>query len=551
MPQLVVRFGNNIALAPFPLHELTQTITATINDTSISINIDSVLHEVLRLTDYKKNRLVRTCPTMLDRYAFYDDAQDAINSPLSSYFEATSNDEVPNGAYFDIVFTTPAGQPLVANYVDTTGAAPGSYIYSGSGGAQYAMLTSPSGVPITTNTTTAGAVANNLIYPLNIRFHSCEKLVLSPFIFADSYEWSTGFFGINNIQLVLNMKGSPQRVLRFESPTVTPYTITNIQYNNQVPSGPFANAQVNVQFLTPSLDLPLPSKNSVPYYEFPRFISTGQSALGATELTRRIDSQTIVLPQIPDYLIVYCKPSDADTAPGTQADFYFPITNISLNFDNFSGLLSSQTKEQLYQLSAHNGLEMDYNEWSGVAFTPVGNKVQLVGGFLIIKPGQDYGLQSGQAPGILGNYTLQMGVTIENRFGSTKTPVLFIITANSGFFETMAGSSRVIKAVLSEADIVSAEPIMEMTRDGLKRIVGSGVFGNLSSMLSKAVDLYTKTKPAISAVRGALPDSGKAGRAKELLGKIGYGMEGMGVAHSGAGVSRSGAGRKSLSSRLM
>lgn len=209
---------------------------------------------------------------------------------------------------------------------------------------------------------------------------------------------------------------------------------------------------------------------------------------------------------------------------------------------------------------------MDYNEYSGIGFQSQGNKVQLVGGYLVIKPGQDFGLSSGQAPGILGNFTLSFKVTIENRFpvkNTGKKPTLFVITANSGFVESMAGSSRVIKAVLSEADIVSAEPIMEMTRDGLKRIVGSGFMGNLGSMLSKAVDLYTKTKPAISAVRGALPSSGKAGRAKELLGKIGYGMcdggdmMGMGVAHSGAGVrngmgvSRSGAGRKSLSSRLM
>lgn len=296
--QNVVSFGQNIALAAFPLHELTATLRATINDTSVSIDIDSVLHEVLRLTDYKRNRLIRTCPTMLDRYAFYSDAQDAVNSPLGSYFEATSNDEVPNGAYFDIVFTDPNGLALNASVVNPVFAGPGqpvgSYTFQGTGGNTYVMLTNAFGIPQTTDTTSAGVVVDNLIYPLHIRFRSTEKIVLSPFIFADSYEYSCGFFGLNNIQLVFNLKSSPQRVLRFERPTSLPFLITDVKYNTAANGGAIQNAQVNVQFITPSLDLPLPSKNSVEYYEFPRFVTTGEAPLLSNELKRDIQSQTIV-----------------------------------------------------------------------------------------------------------------------------------------------------------------------------------------------------------------------------------------------------------------
>ena len=122
-------------------------------------------------------------------------------------------------------------------------------------------------------------------------------------------------------------------------------------------------------------------------------------------------------------------------------------------------------------------------------------------------------------------------------------PQLYVIAVNSGFFETLAGSSRIIKGVLSEADIISAEPVLEMSRDGLKRMVGTGFFSNLGSMLSKAVDIYTKTKPLVSGIKGALPE----GKVKDILGKVGYCAAGAGVA--GAGVA--GAGRKSLSARLM
>jgi hypothetical protein len=127
-----------------------------------------------------------------------------------------------------------------------------------------------------------------------------------------------------------------------------------------------------------------------------------------------------------------------------------------------------------------------------------------------------------------------------------------VIAVNSGFFETLAGSSRVIKGVLSEADIISAEPVFEMSRDGLKRVVGAGFFSNLGSMLSKAVDIYTKTKPVVSGIKGLLPESGAMGKVKDVLGKVGYGMAGAGMLHMAHGAAMpAGAGKKSLSARLL
>jgi hypothetical protein len=526
--QAVLRIGQDAALCAFPLHELTQTMTATINDTSVIINTDSVLHEVLRLTDFKKNRLVRHCPTMLDRYAEYTKSDGAINSPLNGYLQATDSAEVPNGAWYAVDFTAPSGAILVGTQTPA---------YTSGGVA----VNTVNGVPV------RSAGTEPATYPLFIKFKSTEKLVLSPFIFADSHEWETGLFGINNIQLVMNMKTDVSRVLRYSTAggrTVSAVAMNNVGANN---SG-FGNAKVYVQYLTPSLDLPLPSKSIVPYMEFPRYITSG--SVGAGDASFQIQSQTIVLPQIPDMLLMYVKPTAYTNA--SYGDWYYPITAISLNFDNFAGLLSSHTAEQLYQMAVHNGLEMDFNEWIGKArngnggtnLTNGGQFIQTVGGMLVLRPGQDFGLQTGQAPAIIGNYTLQFNVTCQNWFANSGNYQLYVISVNSGFFETLAGSSRIIKGVLSEADIISAEPVFEMSRDGLNRLVGTGFFGKLGSMLSKAVDIYAKTKPVISGIKGTLPE----GKMKDILGKVGYGMAGAGMA--GAAMP-AGAGKKSLSARLM
>ena len=190
-----------------------------------------------------------------------------------------------------------------------------------------------------------------------------------------------------------------QRVLR--STTQGGRTISAVQFNNFSATGsPFQSAKVNVQFITPSLALPLPAKSVVQYMEFPRYISNNYQPIAAGQ-SSVLNSQTIVLPQIPDMLIIYCKPQlEGDT---TNADFYLPITNINLNFDNFAGILSSMTAEQLYGMAVHNGLEMDFDAWRGKAYSGrTGETIQTVGGFLVLKPGVDIALQEGQAGGLIG-----------------------------------------------------------------------------------------------------------------------------------------------------
>jgi hypothetical protein len=166
--------------------------------------------------------------------------------------------------------------------------------------------------------------------------------------------------------------------------------------------------RLNVQFLTPALDVPLPPKSIVPYMEFPRYIGTPGTAVpvsaGYTSPSTQLLSQTITLPNIPDYLVVYVKPQNYAIGAG---DWSLPITNISLNFDNFSGLLSTMSQEQLYQMSVHNGVDMDWSEWSGLGAVPlsglgtsIGGWSGLVGGPLVLRPGRDFALQAGQAPGL-------------------------------------------------------------------------------------------------------------------------------------------------------
>jgi hypothetical protein len=600
----IAQWGRDCALTAFPLNSLCSTLTATINDTTSVINSQDVLKEVLRLTDYKKNRLQRTCPTMLDKYQSYNDCAGAVNNPLAGYESQTDFAETPNGAFFNVIYTTPTGQPLPTLALPQAGYTPAYPAQSGLPAANYVSIngqpsvpsnwdptvTYPLGsivvylntiyaavtpvvgvIPVAPAWTVLGAVAG-VSYPLFFRWSSTEKLVLSPFVFSDCHEWDTGLFVINNIQLIMNLQ-APTRIVR--STTKFSCVLTPPVYNATSSQGAFSNSRVNVQFLTPSLDVPLPPKSVVPYMEFPRYITSYQGSPIAPGQVVQIQSQTITLPQIPDLFIIYVKPQ---TYSQTQGDWYFPVASsadgvtapLTVNFDNFSGLLSSQTAEQLYSMSVKNGLDQDWNSWVGQAHS--GNallngtlggsdaqagggacgRVPLVGGLLVLKPSQDITLQTGQAPSLVGNFTFQFNIQVKNTSATSQTGVqLYVITANSGFFESIRGSSRIIKGVLSEQDIISAPLAPQGTRDMLSRYVGgAGMFSSLANILSKAKDVYHQTKPLLSAAKGLLPESGMLGKLRSGMSAVGYGTGGDGT--GGASGCGTGAGRRrGLSARLM
>jgi hypothetical protein len=477
-----------IAPAAFPLHQAVTQMSATINDATVTVNTQDVLPQILRLADMADARRQRTCPTMLDNYAKYPDSRVVPNSPLRLWSETKTSDEVPNGGFNGFYFAT-----------DATGATPcttGGPLAGGNAAVSYL-----NGQPYANATIAAGQVLTFFVV-----VYSVEKLLLPPFIFADQDELSTGLFGVQNFQVQMNIAPSPSRAFRVApglsttssagDTVFTSFAVTSAAWSTTAAKGGlWANQpSLAVQFLTPSLDVPLPPKSIVPYMEYPRYISTPSTAVPSSTslLSSSVDlqSNTITLPNIPDLLLVYVKPSAY--ADSTNGDWSLPITKISMNFDNFSGLLSTMTQEQLYGMSVHNGVDLDWSAWSGYGVVPLsvaggaaglpsaGGLVGLVGGPLVLRPGRDFALQSGQAPGLVGNFTLQFTVSVQNFTGASQTPNIYVVPISSGFFETIKGSSRIIKGVLTEQDILGA-PARAPEAD-LERPVGGAKMAVMGDM---------------------------------------------------------------------
>lgn len=186
----ILTYGSDVALAPLPLNYLCQTMTATINDTTSVINSQDVLMEVMRLTNYKKNLLQRTCPTMLDKYQWNGTGLRTVNDPMAGFAEAMNVDEQPNGAFSGFFWSDPTGRDLAT--LGTLDAASGSSRGSYTSGGVTVYFSN--GVPVVVLGGTPATAA--VTFPLFFGFRSTEKLVLSPFVFADDAEDDTGLFGL-------------------------------------------------------------------------------------------------------------------------------------------------------------------------------------------------------------------------------------------------------------------------------------------------------------------------------------------------------------------
>ena len=203
-----------------------------------------------------------------------------------------------------------------------------------------------------------------------VKFEVTEPLLLSPFIFGSGYG-KQGFYGIQSMTFAMVMNGgNANRAWRSA-------TEDNIRKTATVVS--FEDSQLLFQFLTPHSSDMLDPRNVVPYYEIPIYKTTGfqdlpgrtgkgqplDSGSFASPVTRTLYSSSIQLTCIPDKIVV-CVRKSIGTLTCADTDSYLTIKNISSNFNNQAGLLSSMTPEQLYRNSVQSGLaNMSWDEFCG------------------------------------------------------------------------------------------------------------------------------------------------------------------------------------------
>lgn len=231
-----------------------------------------------------------------------------------------------------------------------------------------------------------------------------------------------------------------------------------------------------------------------------RFITTYGSALTSNSSVT-LTSTNIQLNAIPKWILVFVREANANLTYAST-DTACRIDNVSINFNNISGILSSASSHDLFKASVQNGLQDTWEQWWGIT-SNLATKVGTTGSFMKLYFGKDITLQAGEYPGKIGAYNLSMNVTFTNvnQSASITNPTLYIITSvpqkviihEGGQVETILGVSG------EEGEYVPYNEVM-------KHYGGSfGDFMNkIGRALGKAVG-FLKDSHIISNVASMIP----------------------------------------------
>jgi hypothetical protein len=288
------------------------------------------------------------------------------------------------------------------------------------------------------------------------------------------------------------------------------------------------NSELQMMFLTSHPSLSLSSRNVVPYYELPVYkttqglsIAARNLAIGSTAINApptpngTIQSSNIQLNQVPDKLIICCRRiiSKLDC---TYVDSCLSISNVNINFNNYAGLCSNMTQQQLWKASRASGLaNLTWDEFSGSvltvgnntgeselrspfegvgAYTSGANHVNGVsltpttGSIVVLEFGTHIQLTEDYlASGSLGQFHLLVTLSVYNT-----DPVpwnandweLVIIPVNSGVYAIERGVANLYTGLLTKSDVLEASEGQEpYTKATVRRMIGGGFLDTLESSL--------------------------------------------------------------------
>ena len=457
-------YGVTDALQAFPMASLMTTATASINNTTVSVNLQDVLPSMLRLNNSRElYRFNSSTPSLPDQaYARYIQGVGANNNPLAGYSNASYDiDQVPRGAH------------------------PASILITRTDGVSGATDNSPI------------AVNDDDTWVIEFSTVVAEPLFLSPFIFGDPEYNQQGLLGINNMNFTFNIDATCKRLFSTSNPYIRTISLGTAANPNGFTAGsailtqnqPSSPALLFKFLSTQPSDL-IETKNVVPYMDFPRYLtSSANTSSVAAQGSATLTSSNLQINQIPDLFIINVrKPMNSQTIQDASA--FMTINNVSINLNNQSGLLSSASAYDLWRMSVKNGSTQSWAEFGGLAQQSnstigIGSFVDTTGSLLIIDPAYDLSLPDYITSGSLGNYNFQFQVGVTNTLvadgGAALTPEICVIAVNSGIMTTQQGVSAIYTGILTKEMVLNAKSRQQasaMKSAEIKRMVG----GNMLNM---------------------------------------------------------------------
>lgn len=450
--QTVLRSGFDAPRA-YGLSNSIETLQATINNQSVSINLADIIQPLLR---YNTNELLKTAdysitPTYMDQTQEYASLVGTNRNPLAGFDDGTDGSVIARGGFPFVVVANPI----------SVGAGPLQAI-------------------------------------VDIFF--TEYMYLSPFYWGCGMS-ECGFFNVTSMDFNITFIGQAANRMWSHSSALggLPLVSSTFAFGTQN-GGPtsFTNNAPALLFnyITPQETQVLGANQVItyPYFDTQRY-ETNFGIVGAG-VTATMVSNNIQLNSIPRRMYIFARMRNQELyASAENTDTFLSIENISIQFQNKNGLLSSASKQQLYEISVKNHCNMTWNEWSGgpvhASAGNFANPFGTVGSVLCLEFATDIGLDSLDAPGKLAQSMLQVQLVAKNISAAPINTSIYIVTVLEGTFtiEGLGRSSTNI-GVITSTDILECQQQVGINYNAVQSVNG----GNFMSGLSNFGKWLTDTK---------------------------------------------------------
>jgi hypothetical protein len=452
-------------LRSWPLAQCMTALSLQINNqtfsTQPSLFIKGLQHAYIFQDDI--NSYLSTSPTLADCFQTYDQGLGRANNPLNSYGNA-SYWENPRGAFpYTVVVNTPTAW--------------------------------------------------------TINFLITEPLLCSPLLISGKTR-ANGFGSLS--QLTINIQlGSLLRA----------FSYNNISGNalSTLTATIIGTPQVLITQITPNVSEKIPEFLSIPFENVTPYPTQFNAPVSTNSIYTFSSINTIQLNQVPRKVYIWSAQSDSfyssSSAPfgSYLTDAFSELLSLSITFNNLTGILSSATEQDLYNMTVKNGVHLSWPQWQGT----VGSGTTVAtGSILCLDFAENIGLPEDLAPGVSEKFNFQIvNAVFRNCSPNTITPTMNVIFCYDGILTLNGTVAYSISPLLTTQDVLAAPTFERMAYKEIRDMYGGDFFSGVKRVFSKVA-------PIIRGIRGiatplamaAFPEySQQIGTANSALASLGLG----------------------------
>lgn len=464
--------GERDAFRAHPIMSVMTNMECQINTTSVSIQMADVIHPLSRYGENKKLSVTNYSmfPSMLDPYQTYPQGFAAFDNPLGGSGKNIYG-QSPRGAF-----------PMKITAND----------------------------PLLPQTNTEARVRADLF----------EYLYLSPFSFGQNEE--PGMIGVQTLDFTMNFSSNLQRMWSHDDSALP---AKNLVFNNVTSN--FLNPTLLFRYITPPIGYAISPICQIPFFKIQRYKTQLAVANQAQGAELKITTNNIQLTEVPRRMYIFVR-EVVNAASFTDADVYFNIKNLNINYANLTGQLSSAEEVQLYRMALKNGFQGKWSDYHALDVTFFEGAIadhSLKPGFgsvCAVEFGTDLALQPGFATSVSSNQNLQMDITFRNISGVpfTGNVEAVVLTIAEGIFTIRNNTAIPQTAVLSPMDVLESNKSPMVDYNEVRNAYGTSFWDSMKHFFGQVA----KHAPhVIKTIAPVLREGMNAARVLAPLVGLGYG----------------------------